>query len=34
MMISTPSLAVKSVTVFPALFKAQLPDTLYSVAYF
>jgi hypothetical protein len=31
MMISTPALAVKSVTVFPALFKAQLPDTLNSI---
>jgi hypothetical protein len=28
MMISTPALAVKTVPVFPALFKAQLPDTL------
>lgn len=28
MMIQTPPLAVKNVTVFPALFKAQLPDTL------
>ena len=28
MMIATPALAVKTVAVFPALFKAQLPDTL------
>src|SRR6185295_20406958 len=28
MMINTPALAVKSVAVFPALFKAQLADTL------
>lgn len=28
MIITTPPLAVKNVTVFPALFKAQLPDTL------
>ena len=28
MMISTPALAVKNVPVFPALFKAQMPDTL------
>ena len=28
MMINTPALAVKTVPVFPALFKAQLADTL------
>src|SRR4029078_12492860 len=28
MMISTPALAVKNIPVFPALFKAQMPDTL------
>jgi hypothetical protein len=31
MIIKTPALAVKTVTVFPALFKAQLPDTLNAV---
>jgi hypothetical protein len=31
MIISTPALAVKNVTVFPALFKAQLPDTLNAI---
>lgn len=31
MIIKTPPLATKTVTVFPALFKAQLPDTLNAV---
>ncbi len=31
MIIKTPPLSVKTVTVFPALFKAQLPDTLNAV---
>jgi hypothetical protein len=31
MIIKTPPLSVKSVTVFPALFKAQLPDTLKAI---
>ena len=31
MIINTPPLSVKSVNVFPALFKAQLPDTLNSI---
>jgi hypothetical protein len=31
MNISTPALAVKNVGVFPALFKAQLPDTLNAI---
>jgi hypothetical protein len=31
MMISTAPLAVKSVGIFPALFKAQLPDTLNAI---
>ena len=31
MIIKTPALAVKTVTVFPALFKAQLPDTLKAI---
>lgn len=31
MIIKTPPLSVKTVTVFPALFKAQLPDTLKAI---
>ena len=31
MIIKTPPLSVKNVTVFPALFKAQLPDTLKAI---
>jgi hypothetical protein len=31
MIISTPPLSVKTVNVFPALFKAQLPDTLNAI---
>jgi hypothetical protein len=31
MIIQTPPLSVKSVNVFPALFKAQLPDTLNAI---
>ena len=31
MIIKTPPLSVKTVTVFPALFKAQFPDTLKAI---
>src|SRR5688500_17463009 len=31
MIIKTPALSVKTVTVFPALFKAQFPDTLKAI---
>ena len=31
MIIKTPPLSVKTVTVFPALFKAQLPDTIKAI---